>query len=136
MDQVSLGKRPGFRGKMQRSPITGSMERFYPASKRRMKYVVSTIITLFLLSGAAMVMVISMNAQGYVSRADRELWGDRDHPLYFPFFSQLAEEGAIFDANSWWKCLIPVIIRAIVLTNINQQYSSLAVMLTEWVSYS
>lgn len=51
------------------------------------------------------------------------------------FFSQLAEEGAIFDASSWWKSLIPVVLRAIVVTNINQQYSRLAVMLTEWENH-
>jgi len=134
-DKISLGKRPGFRGKMQRSPITGCMERFYPASKRRMKCIVSAIVTLFVLSWAGAIMVVSMNAQGYVSRADRELWGERDHPLYFQFFSQLAEEGAIFDASSWWKSIIPVVLRAVVVTNINQQYSRLAVMLTEWENH-
>lgn len=87
---------------------------------------ISFIITLFLLGGACGVMVISMNLQGYVSRADRELWGEEDHPLYFPFFSQLAEEGAIFDPNSVWKSFLPVILRAIIVTNINQQYSKLA----------
>ena len=76
-------------------------------------------------------MVISMNTQGYISRADRELWGDRDHPLYYPFWSRLSEEGAIFDANSWWRSLLPVILRAIVVVNINEQYSKVAEKLAE-----
>jgi len=134
-DRLSLGKRPGFRGKMRRSPITGREERYYPVSKRRFKCVISAIITLFFLSGILGVMVIFINLQGYVSRADRELWGDEEHPLYFPFFSRLAEEGAIFDSNSMWKSFLPVILRAIVVVNINQQYSKLAVMLAEWENH-
>ncbi|KAL7543706.1 hypothetical protein ACHAXR_013200 [Thalassiosira sp. AJA248-18] len=134
-DTLRLGKRIGFKGKMRSSPITGAKERYYPAYKRQLKCVVSAIITIFILAGACVVMVISMNVQGYVSRADRELWGERDHPLYFPFFSQLAEEGGIFDANSSWKIYGPVILRAIVVVNMNSQYSHLAEMLTEWENH-
>ena len=120
---------------MRRSPITGAKERYYPASKRRAKYLVSAIITTMLLAGATVVMVISMNLQGYVSIADRELWGDRDHPLYFPFFSQLAEEGGIFDANSSWKCYGPIILRALVVVNMNAQYSTVAEWLANWENH-
>ena len=128
-------KRPGFRGKLRRSPITGSMERYYPPSKRRFKCVISGIITLIILAGASVVMVISMNLQGYVSRANKELWGDEDHPLYFPFFAQLAEEGAIFDAKSMWKSFLPVILRAIIVLNINKQYSRIACFLSDWENH-
>jgi len=128
-DRRSLGMRHGFKGKMQRSPITGRMERFYPSSKRRMKYVASTMITLFLLACACVVLVISMNLQGYVSR------GEEGHPLYFPFFAQLAEEGGIFDAKSTWRGFLPVILRAIVVVNMNQRYSQIAEKLTEWENH-
>ena len=85
--------RPGFTGTMKRSPITGRMERYYPAYKRKIKYAISAVITMFLLGCACLVMIISMNLQGYISRKDKELWGDEHHPLYFPLFAQLAEEG-------------------------------------------
>ncbi|KAL7544223.1 hypothetical protein ACHAWF_007603 [Thalassiosira exigua] len=134
-DELSLGLRLGFHGKMRLSPITGKYEKYYPCSKRRLKCAVSAAVTLIILSGACVVMVISMNVQGYVSRADKELWGDRDHPLYFPFFSQLAEKGNIFDCNCWWRSLLPVILRAIVVANMNQQYSRLAEWLTDWENH-
>ena len=120
---------------MRRSPVTGELERFYPAWKRIMRIITSAIITLLALACACVVMVISMNLQGYISRADRELWGDRNHPLYFPFFSQLAEEGGIFDSNSTWKMYGPLILRAIVVANMNEQYSKLAEVLSRWENH-
>lgn len=134
-DRVNLGKRPEFEGETRRSPVTGQDETYYPAYKRQLKCLASAIVTCFLLAGACVLMVLFMNLQNYVSRADRELWGDKNHPLYFPLLAQLSEEGGIFDANSWWKSLIPAILRAVVVTNINGQYSRLAVALTEWENH-
>lgn len=120
---------------MRRSPVTGELERFYPAWKRAIRRIVSAIITLLALAGASTIMIISMNLQGYISRADRELWGDRIHPLYFPLFAQFAEEGGIFDANSTWKIYGPLIMRAIVVANMNGQYSKLAELLSRFENH-
>jgi len=138
-DRRSLGIRPGFRGKIERSPITGRMEIFYPASKRRFKCVVSGIITVFLLAGACVVMVIAMNLQGYVTLADGEKWGveeeAEEHPFYIPFFARLSEEGHIFDAKSAWKSFLPVILKALVVNHMNEQYSRLAEKMAEWENH-
>ena len=128
-------KRPEFRGKMRRSPITGQMEQYYPASQRWLKYAVSAAVTLCLLAGTGLIMVVSMNLQGYISSADAELWGDEEHPLYFPFFARLAEEGGIFDASHPVKSFVPIILRALVVTTINQRYSRFAETLAEWENH-
>mmetsp|Transcript_11195 Transcript_11195/g.23869 ORF Transcript_11195/g.23869 Transcript_11195/m.23869 type:complete len:742 (-) Transcript_11195:790-3015(-) len=133
--RLNLDKRPGFQGTMQQSPITGKMEKYYSPSKRNFKRAISVVLSLFLLAGACGVMIISMNLQGYISRADAEVWGENNHPLYFPFFSQFAEEGGLFDANSTWKCLPIILLRAIIVANMNQKYSELAVILAEWENH-
>jgi len=134
-----IGKRNGFRGKMRRSPVTGLKERYYPKSKRIAKCILSGIITLILLVGVSVVMIISLNVQGYVTSADNkhweDIWGYTKHPLYLPYFAKMADEGAIFDANCIWKCFLPVILRALVVNIINQQYSKLARTLTEWENH-
>lgn len=134
-------KRPEFRGKMRRSPITGQMEHYYPASQRWLKYAVSAAVTLCLLAGTGFIMVVSMNLQGYISSADAELWGDHplrnyeEHPLYFPFFARLAEEGGIFDASHPVKSFVPIILRALVVMTINQRYSRFAETLAAWENH-
>lgn len=139
-DRVNLGRRPGFHGERRRSPITGRMERHYPPSKRRAKYAVSAVVTALLLVGACAVMVVSMNLQGYISKRDAELYEDSaegrgEHPLYYPLFARLSEEGAVFDATSPWRCFLPVILRTLVVMNMNGGYSRLAETLTEWENH-
>ena len=111
------------------------MERYYPPTKRIAKLIASGLITGFLFIGICCIMVISMNLQGYVSRLDRELWGRDNHPLYYPFFAQFAEEGAIFDATSMWRGMIPVILRSVIVMNINCLYSKLVMKLAEWENH-
>ena len=81
------------------------------------------------------MMVIGMNLQGYISSEDLQQWGEEKHPLYFPFFSRLAEEGAIFDAQSAWKSLIPVVLRALFVMQLNNKYRGIAEKLTEWENH-
>eukprot|EP00804_Cyclotella_cryptica_P007400 CCRYP_002617-RA/>CCRYP_002617-RA protein AED:0.00 eAED:0.00 QI:635/-1/1/1/-1/1/1/1299/486 len=134
-DRISFGQRPEFVGEMRKSPVTGRMEKFYPYHKRLLKFAVSALVTAVLLAGATFVMVIGMNLQGYISSEDLEQWGDEKHPLYFPWFAQLAEPGSIFDATSAWKSFIPVILRAIFVMNLNNQYRHIAEKLTEWENH-
>ena len=61
--------------------------------------------------------------------------GESSHPLYFPFFARLAEEGNIFDVTSSWKSLIPVILRAVFVMNLNAQYRGVAEKLTHWENH-
>jgi len=137
-DRVKFGQRPNFEGKMRLNPVTGMMEKYYPAYKRRIKVAVSAFVTIVLLAGASVIMVISLNVQGYISQEDQERWdpsGEDAHPLYFPWFASLADEGGIFDTNSYWKSMIPALLRAVAVATMNKQYSKIAEQLSEWENH-
>lgn len=134
-ERASFGQRPEFEGEERKSPVTGRIEKYYSPRKRLIKFAGSALVTGVLLVGATFVMVIGMNLQGYISSEDLEQWGEEKHPLYFPFFAKLAEEGAIFDAQSAWKSLIPVVLRALFVMNLNNQYRGVAEKLTEWENH-
>lgn len=134
-ERASFGQRPEFEGEERKSPVTGRTEKYYSPRKRLLKFAGSALVTATLLVGATFVMVIGMNLQGYISSSDLEQWGEETHPLYFPLFASLAEEGAIFDAQSAWKSLIPVILRALFVMNLNNQYRGVAERLTEWENH-
>ena len=128
--------RSQFKGTLRRSPITGAMETYYPASRRRLKYVVSAVITVVLLGVAFFVMILSLNLQGYIRpQRDPERWGDHPHPFHFPALSLLAEEGHIFDAASTWKCLTPVVLHVLCIFSMNYIYRKIAERLTEWENH-
>ena len=132
-----FGSRPEFEGELRPSPVTGAMEKFYPASKRRMKYLASAVVTCMLLAGAFFLMILSLNLQGYVRpRDDRGRWSqDTDHPFYYPMLAVLAEEGNVFDAASHWKCFLPVILHVLVVMCMNKLYRRIAEKLTEWENH-
>ncbi len=137
-DRVKFGQRPNFEGKMRLNPITGKMEKYYPAYKRGIKVVASALVTIVLLAGASVIMVISLNVQGYISQEDQERWdpsGENAHPLYFPWFASMADEGGIFDTNSYWKSMVPALLRAVAVTTMNKQYSKIAEQLSEWENH-
>lgn len=127
-------QRPNYVGEMRVSKVTGKMEKHYPCHKRRLMIAISAIFTVVLLAGACVVMVISMNVQGYISREDQEEF-EGDHPLYFPRFARLAEKDAIFDCNSVWKSFLPVLLRSLMVTMMNKQYRVIAEYLTEWENH-
>lgn len=129
--------RPGFQGELRVSPVTGAPEKYYPIYKRRLKYIGSALITMVLLAGAFLIMILSLNLQGYVRpRDDRERWqSDHEHPFYYPFFATLAEEGNLFDAASYWRCYIPVVLHVAVVMSMNMCYRHIAEALTEWENH-
>lgn len=130
---LKLGRRPGFKGHMSINPVTGKKELYFSPAKRRLRYLVTFLVTLILLSFASTFMVISMNAQGYISSNDFPK--DREHPLLYPFIARLAEPGGIFDAESPVKSIIPIIIRAAVVFAMNSVYSRIAERLTEFENH-
>ena len=131
------GARPEFEGELKPSPVTGALEKYYSPTKRRLKYVVSAVVTSILLAGAGFVMILSLNLQGYVRpRDDRGRWGqDHDHPFYYPMLATFAEEGNVFDAASHWKCFLPVIIHVLVVMAMNKLYRRVAEKLTDWENH-
>lgn len=131
------GARPEFEGELKPSPVTGALEKYYSPTKRRLKYVVSALLSSILLAGAGFVMILSLNLQGYVRpRDDRGRWGqDHDHPFYYPMLATFADEGNIFDAASHWKWFLPVVIHVLVVMAMNELYRRVAEKLTDWENH-
>ena len=62
--------RPEFSGMLRKSPITGKMEKYFPAWKRRIRYCVSFVLTLpFLMLGIG-CMILSLNLNGYIKHPE------------------------------------------------------------------
>ena len=118
-------RRPEFRGQMRTSPVTGLSELYYPSYRRKFQYFISAVVTVLMLAFAFFAMILSLNLQGYIR--PRNKW----HPFYYPRLAVLAEEGAIFDAQSSWRCFIPVIVHAISILTLNTIYRTVAKRLTD-----
>ena len=91
--------RHGFKGELRKSQVTGLMEKHYPASRRRWKYLGSALVTLVLLAGAFSVMILSLNAQGYIDHGQEdEVTGVHSrHPFFFASVAIFSEPvGLIF----------------------------------------
>ena len=106
---------------------------YFSPAKRRLRYLATSLVTLFLLFIASTLMVIFMNAQGYISSND--IPEDQEHRLHYPLIARLAEPGGIFDAESPVKSIIPIIIRAAVVFAMNSVYSVIAEKLTEFENH-
>lgn len=129
-------KRPEFVGELRISPITGQLEAYYPPYKRRLKMMVSALITCILLGVAFAVMILSLNLQGYINpQTDPKRWMDNRHPFHFPSLSILAEEGQIFDAKSQWVCFVPVVLHIACIFTMNLIYRWIAEHLTDWENH-
>lgn len=87
--------RHGFKGKTVISKVTGKPAKYYSPVLRRLKYIVSALVTLVLLSAAFFVMILSLNLQGYISEEhDADRWGDGlVHPFHFPAVAIYAIKG-------------------------------------------
>ena len=122
-------RRPEFSGIMRPSPVTGLPELYYPGYRRKIQYLLSAIVTVLMLSFAFFAMILSLNLQGYIRPRERF------QPFYYPRLAALAEEGAVFDAKSSWRCFIPVIIHALCILTLNTLYRSVAKKLTDWENH-
>ena len=122
-------RRPEFQGYHRISPITGEMETYYPPIRRKARYLVSAIVTIGMLMVAFFVMILSLNMQGYIRQRQKY------HPFHFPYLASLAEPGHIFDAESIWKCYIPVVIHSGCIYTLNTIYRLIARKLTEWENH-
>ena len=80
--------RAEFEGRLRVSPITGRTEKYFPRHHRLGRYLVSAAVTGVLLLGAFIVMICSLNLQGYIQPShDRARWPtDSDHPFYVRTF--------------------------------------------------
>jgi anoctamin-10 len=129
--------RPEFMGYLRRSPVTGHVETYYPATRRRLKYVGSAVVTVGMLAVAFTVMIISLNLQGYIRpKSNPNRWDeDNPHPFHFLAVSILAEEGKLFDAASQWRCYLPVVLHILCISTLNYIYRLIAEKLTAWENH-
>jgi len=121
--------RPGFHGTHRISRITSLPEVYFPSWKRCFLYLLSSLITGFMLLIAFLVMVCSLNLQGYIK--DEE-WTEK--PFYLPELAKLAEEGEVFDPNTTVG-LTPTVLHVIVILGLNSLYRLVAEQLTEWENH-
>lgn len=131
------GIRPQFTGYLRRSPITGEPETFYPAHRRRLKYIASGVVTTLMLGIAFMVMVASLNLQGYIRpHLNPGRWSHpSDHPFHIHRLAVLSAEGSLFDATSSWRCYLPVVLHVVCILGMNSVYRVIAISLTEWENH-
>lgn len=135
--QAYFATRPEFHGRLRVSPVTGQLETFYPNSQRILKYFVSALISVFMLSVAFLAMICSLNLQGYITpKNDPRRWHDNNkHPFHFPRLSKLAEPGQLFDATSSWRSLIPVVLHVATIFTLNNLYRIIGTRLTHWENH-
>ncbi|CAH8492192.1 unnamed protein product [Dicrocoelium dendriticum] len=127
---TALDKRPQYRGELQRSRITGRMEVHFPARKRRLRYLVSTVVILTCLLLAGFVHVLLLNLEGYVTEARSPL-------LYFVHVGSYAQQGAVFDpSGSGVLPYLPGIFHSLLLFVMNQIiFYQIAQALTEFENH-
>jgi anoctamin-10 len=135
--QKFFAVRPEFRGFLRHSPVTGMPETYYPPFRRRMKYFVSAGVTIAMLSVAFVIMIMSINLQGYIRpKSNPSRWSqDHPHPFHVRSLAILAEEGRLFDSSSSWRCYVPVCIHVIFIYTLNRIYRLVAETLTGWENH-
>lgn len=119
-------RRPEFTGRTRQSPITGEPEVYFPSHQRKLQYLLSAVITAFMLTVAFRIMILSLNLQGYIRP---------NSIFYVRDFAKLSEVGAWFDAKSNWKCYIPVVLHASCILALNALYRRVATKLTDWENH-
>ncbi|GMH43041.1 hypothetical protein BSKO_10963 [Bryopsis sp. KO-2023] len=121
--------RPGFKGILLPSPITGELEPYYPEWKRFAKYAWSSVVTGLILMVAFVLMLMSLNLQGYITESNS--W------FYYPSLAQFSAEGEIFDPQgaNMLLTLIPTFIHVAVIQTLNRIYRKVAEDLTEWENH-
>ena len=122
------------------SPVTGEQEMYHPTYRRRLRYIGSGVVTIGMLCIAFIVMILSLNVQGFISpQLNPGRWKNIEyHPFYIPYLDTLNEKGNIFDAttsSSWWRSYIPAILHMVCIMVLNTTYSKIATALTQWENH-
>uniref|UniRef100_A0A0G4ICC1 Anoctamin transmembrane domain-containing protein n=1 Tax=Chromera velia CCMP2878 TaxID=1169474 RepID=A0A0G4ICC1_9ALVE len=116
-----------FRWEEGEDPLTKEPCKTYPGWKRFLWQMFSVFITAACLSVVIVVMILSMNMQGYMHH-DSGLF-------YVPVLSRLSRKDAVFDHEHTVKGMIPVMIHVIVVQTLNLIYRGIAVWLTDLENY-
>ncbi|KAK3710543.1 hypothetical protein QZH41_009363 [Actinostola sp. cb2023] len=116
--------RPEFHGKVIKSPVTGKPIKYFPQWKRWLRYGLSFVLTLPVLSIAVGAMLCSLNLNGYIR--------DKQSPVYFEVLSRFAQPGQIFAAdNKYYGWMIPTVGHSVVINLLNTLYRTVAHFCTD-----
>ncbi|KAF5402160.1 Anoctamin [Paragonimus heterotremus] len=109
-----VDQRLEFHGEWRRSRVTGQLELHFTASKRRLRYFVSGLVIVFCLFLAAIVHILLLNLEGFVTESKSPF-------CYVSFVGQFAHDGALFDPNQsgFWPYL-PGIFHSLFVYLMNQ----------------
>lgn len=122
---TTIDMRAEFRRQERRDPVTGLLKPHYPQWKRRLHYCVSALVSGAFLMVAFAVMVVSFNLQGYMS--------DKRSLFHVEIANQFSRPGRVFDPNGdsiWPLWLLPVVLHALCISQLNSVYRVLAEWLT------
>ena len=75
--------RPEFYGTMGPHPVTGIPSLYYPHWKRQLRYLFSLVVTIPILLLGVLVMILSLNLNGYIK--------DKNSPIYISYLATFAE---------------------------------------------
>lgn len=116
--------RPEFKGILRKSPVSGKMEKYFPAWKRRLRYLISFLLSIPFLMLGVIAMILSLNFNGYIKH--------KESPIYFARLASFAEPGHIFAAdNPYYGWMIPTIGHSIVINILNKLYRTVATYATD-----
>ncbi|KAF6777987.1 hypothetical protein AHF37_02418 [Paragonimus kellicotti] len=109
-----VDQRLEFHGEWRRSRVSGQLELHFMASKRRLRYLVSGLVIVFCLLLAAIVHILLLNLEGFVTESKSPF-------CYVSFVGQFAHDGALFDPNQsgFWPYL-PGIFHSLFVYLMNQ----------------
>jgi len=125
--------RTEYYGELRISPITNKEERYYEPTKRLGWYLFSAAVTCCMLGVAFSTMILSLNLQGYVHGGGPDSKGlERAMSIFhFKDLAALSREGALFDMNSNFMSLVPVLIHCVAILILNSLYRGVA----EWLTH-
>lgn len=111
--------RAEYHGSTCADPITGKPAVYYPSWKRRLWYMFSVVSMLPLLVLGVAIMTLSLNLNGYVKNTES--------PIYIEWLAAYAQPGGLFAGDSpYFLWLVPTLAHSIVVSAINQLYSTVA----------
>ncbi|CAK4703945.1 unnamed protein product [Aphanomyces euteiches] len=135
VDTLTWSRRPGYRGLPHVNIFSGDRNLTYPYYWRIYKYMLSAFVTGGILLLAFLIMVVSLNFQGYIH--PESIFGAY---LHIPVVHQFSLPGAVFDQQGagpypWLLPYFPTVLHASCILFLNMQYRTVAVQLTDWENH-
>lgn len=127
--------RSDFQGELRLNVVNNRQERYFAHRYRCIRYLESMLVTTILLAVAFVVMIISLNFQGYIHK--NTILGEM---IVFPMVQQFSLPGCIFDQQGngpfpYVLPFIPTIVHSLTILLLNTIYRDIATKLTNWENH-